>query len=267
MATGPCARARGGATAHAICRPHLLLPEDRCRHPPRPPRGRGVTPTSVGVGGPVGSQEGTSGAQAGMNAGTAQLRRPPPAPAPACRGLHAPRAHQFSSGLACRPGALIPPGVGPSVVTVSLRASGTGQDAAGTLMPLPYTPALPHQACSRAPTPCAQVPSSKAPHPQPCVSTSPERFCSKNLSAKPRCPQTPSQGRGGQGLPSARGLGVAVTGSIRTPSSTRSRWDTTARKQVLVLRERPLQGGCREQAERHGMSGRTTQRGASLYRC
>lgn len=39
MATGPGARARGGATEHAICHPHLLLPEDRCRHPPWSPRG------------------------------------------------------------------------------------------------------------------------------------------------------------------------------------------------------------------------------------
>lgn len=167
------------------------------------------------------------------------------------------------SRLACRPGALIPPSVGPSVVTASLRASGTGQDAAGTLMPLPYTPALPHQ----APTLRAQVPSSKPPRPPSPVSASPERFCSKNLSAKPRCPQAPSHRREvGKVFPQPGDWGVAVTGSIRTrPPAPAPRWDTTARKQVLILGERPLQGGCGGQAERHGMSGGERHREGLLY--
>lgn len=93
------------------------------------------------------------------------------------------------SRLACRPGALIPPSVGPSVVTASLRASGTGQDAAGTLMPLPYTPALPHQ----APTLRAQVPSSKPPRPPSPVFPHPlNGSAAKTSLQSPGAPRPPA---------------------------------------------------------------------------
>lgn len=88
------------------------------------PEGISVALTSVGVGGPVGSQEGPGSPGLTRPPKVGPHRARPSEPAPACRVLHAPLAHWSSSRLACRPGALSPPGVGPSVVTASLRASG-----------------------------------------------------------------------------------------------------------------------------------------------
>lgn len=216
--------------------------------PTAAPEGISVALTSVGAGGLVGSQEGP---------GSPRLMQPHPSkPAPGAPGpLVLLRVGlQARSSESTRCGALR--GRCVSLGWHKLNVI-TDQEAHSCLhlrhqpCPTRHAPGHPHLVHKCPPVSCPCSPSPAFPH--PLGGSAAKTFL--------RSPQAPShRAEVGRVSPQPGDGGVAITRSIRTPPPAPApRRNTTARKQVLVLGERPRQGGCEGQRRDTECLGRTTQ--------